>query len=288
MLPNIGIDISEQEKLFKQYDAAFSDKSIDFSTQLSNLWASQLEMVAKYGSDGLALLLDHETRVYESDGNKRSLQIMHYSDMPKKCPWYAWLHLSKEELIAKLWGHFSKEFVNTLSTYCIDIFVIFEAKKWYLAYTYKTKNYDGAEYYEFLGGRQGDPKAKLPVKLERAGWKMPEDLKELYAIHGNFGGIKSALRNDICDCVPSSGKLKASLAFLEKYVEEWEVDYSFHNLLPFWEDGAGNSQNFYKAEPTAGSYVTVDWDHETKEISGARSLTEFVVDHYTKKLEGEW
>jgi hypothetical protein len=116
---------------------------------------------------------------------------------------------------------------------------------------------------------------------------MPEDLKELYSVHGNFGDLKSALRNQLSHCIAAAERLETSLTFLEDKIEEWELDYSFFDLLPFWEDDAGNCQNFYKIEPIENSYATVDWDHETKEVSGYSTLAEFIDYQFGRTLRGD-
>lgn len=287
MLPNSGIDPKEQIELLKTLDTAFSNQKLDFSEQLRYLYKTQTNLVEKYGRDGLMLLVDYETRVYADSDTKRSLEIMHYHDVPKNCPWYDLHELQIPDFIQKVWEAFPIPFVECLKESTKDLFVIFEDKKWYLAYAYQAKDYDGNTYYDFLGGCQPKQNAQLPKKLLDAGWKMPKDLQELYSVHSIFGDLRSALRNDITDCIPNAGSLKTSLTFLEEYVVAWEANYTFFDLLPFCEDGAGNSQNFYKAEPIENSYTTVDWDHETKEISGGSTLAEFIEHQFAERLEGE-
>ena len=120
MLPHIGIESSEQEKLLRQFDNAFSDQSIDFSTKISNLYKSQMATVEQYGRDGLALLLDHKTRVYE-DGNKRSLEIMHYSDAPETCPWHGLKELPLKAAIREAWKAFPIALAGELESCCNDL-----------------------------------------------------------------------------------------------------------------------------------------------------------------------
>lgn len=288
MLPNIGIAHEEQAKILEGFDKAFSDNSIDFSEQLKRYYKSQFQMVEKYGRDGFMLLLDSETRVYVDSNTKRSLEIMHYSEMPESSPWYNLRDLPLDEAIEQIWEPFRIGLVDTLIEYVPDLFAIFEDGKWFLVYPYKVKDYANNEYYEFLGGREPEPNVKLPKALAKAGWKMPEDLLEFYGVHGTFGDVKAVLRNDDTHAIAAASTLEASLAFLEEKREEWEVGYSFFDLLPFFEDGAGNSQNFYKADPVGNTYITVDWDHETKEISGGVMLEEFIDYYFGEKLNGEY
>ncbi len=288
MLPNLNIDPQEQKEILRKLDNAFSDSSIDFSTQLLNLYNGQNTLVEKYGKDGFMLLLDYETRVYADADTKRSLEIMHYADVPETCPWHGIRNLPLSKAIRAIWKAYPIDFVDSLEKYCIDLFAIYEEEKWFLAYAYETVDYNDTKQYKFLGGREPEPDAQFPKPLLQAGWKMPQDLQALYAVHGNFGDLKSAIRNDDTHCLSSAEKLETSLAFLEEYVEKWNVDYSFFDLLPFCEDGSGNSQNFYKAMPDGDSYTTVDWDHETKQISASRALEDFIDDQFGQNLRGDY
>lgn len=52
--------------------------------------------------------------------------------------------------------------------------------------------------------------------------------------------------------------------------------YAFADLLEVSRDGAGNSQCFLRNEPDDDDPLTVDWDHETREISGEEPFFEFL------------
>lgn len=288
MLLHIGLSADEQQEIHQKLKSFFLDKSMEFMDQLAAYYRYQVELVKTHGREGLMVFLDTETQVYVDGINNRSLDIMHYSEVPESCPWYDLHLLPQDEAIRKVWEKFPIAFVDSLEKYNLELFAIFEAEKWYLAYAYQVKDYAGNTYYEFLGGREPNPDAKLPEDLVKAGWKMPEDLKNLYAVHANFGNLQSALRDDNSHCIAAAEQLKTSLTFLEEHVEEWEADYSFFDLLPFWEDGAGNCQNFFKTEPIDNSYATVDWDHETKEVSGYSMLAEFIDRHMGEQLRGEY
>jgi hypothetical protein len=288
MLPHIGIDPSEQEKLHRQFDAAFSDETIDFNTQLNNLWKSQMDLVEQYGSDGLAFLLDHETRVDADDDKKRSLHVVHYTALPQSSPWHSLSTLSPEAAIRKAWEAFPAAFVTTLAHNCKGLFGIFENDRWFLAYAYIKTEYDNSTYYEFLCGSEPEQDAQLPETLIGEGWKMPQDLKAFYAVHGSFGNLQSVMRGEESDCIKAAATLETSLTFLEEHVAEWEADYTFFDLLPFFMDSGGNCQNFYKQLPTDGSYMTVDWDRSTKELTGKAQFADFIDYRFGDTLRGEW
>lgn len=287
MLPHISLSPQEQEQIHLHLKSVFNDEKLEFTDQLAAFYKAQIDLVEKHGSDGLMVLLDSETQVYVDSDTKRNLEIMHYTQVPESCPWHHLHELPRDEAIRKVWENWPIRFVKSLIEYSIDLFAVFENNTWFLVYPYLAKNYDGAHYYEFLGGSQPNPDAELPKKLIKAEWKMPQDLKELYSVHGRFGDARSVLKNDRSDNIVSVEKLEMGLAFLEKYVEEWELDYSFFDLLPFYEDSTGNSQNFLKTEWEGDSYTTVDWDHETKEISGHSMLSEFINYKFGEPLRGE-
>ena len=52
------------------------------------------------------------------------------------------------------------------------------------------------------------------------------------------------------------------------------TDYKFDDLLEFFPDGAGNAQCFLRVGTDIDA--TVDWDHETWEISEGMSFYDFV------------
>lgn len=285
-LNNLNVSPEEQTQLTKAIRDAFNNKKLDWNERLRTLWRAEWKLVEDYGHEGLMMLIDDKTQVYVDGGPNRSLDIMHISDVPEKCPWYALRELPLKEIIEQVWKPFAIGLVDDLTECTKDLFVIHEGKHWYLVYAYVTRDYNNVDYYDFFAGRESDPKAKLSKKLLDAGWKMPEDLKDFYEVHGTFGSMEAVLRNDDTHAISSAEKLEASLTFLEQYQEEWGAEYSFFDLLPFFEDGAGNSQNFYKADPVGNSYATVDWDHETKEISGGSMFEEFLDYHFGNTLKG--
>ena len=52
--------------------------------------------------------------------------------------------------------------------------------------------------------------------------------------------------------------------------------YRFDDLLTFFEDGAGNGENFLRLGPGEPPVGTVDWDHETREVGSVRDFREFL------------
>ena len=88
MLPNIGIDAQEQKAIHQKLKSFFQNDKLDWSDRLKGYYDYQIELVKKYGRNGLMVFLDTETQVYVDGVNNRSLEIMHYSEVPEGCPWY--------------------------------------------------------------------------------------------------------------------------------------------------------------------------------------------------------
>jgi hypothetical protein len=67
-----------------------------------------------------------------------------------------------------------------------------------------------------------------------------------------------------------------------------KLDYKFSDLLAYYPDGAGNAQCFYRGDGNENE--TVDWDHETWEISRSseeEGFFEFIDESLIYELEDE-
>jgi hypothetical protein len=58
-----------------------------------------------------------------------------------------------------------------------------------------------------------------------------------------------------------------------------KVPYNGADLLEFFPDGTGNAQCFQRRSTQDAHPLTVDWDHETRELSGESDFFEFVDEH---------
>lgn len=240
--------------------------------------------IDQYGIGGFLLAIPHRLMQYAGHTN---CTVFHYQDAPAENPWAFTKGLTVKKAIDEIWKSYPVPFVKTLKKYCIQLFVLRQQEKWFLLYPYKKVSWDNQLLYDFFAGAAPDATAQLPKETIEAGWTMPTDLRQLYSIHHGFGDVDSVLRNDNSFAIVASPKLLPQLSFLEEIAaeKEWDVNFSFHDLLPFLGDSAGNYQVFYKAEPTGtGSYYTVDWDHETKEISGRDTLAEFMEADFGESL----
>jgi len=102
-------------------------------------------------------------------------------------------------------------------------------------------------------------------------WTIPKDLKEFYSVHNGFGEIYDA------GFILSNEEIKVMGEMMNPICQKQNInpdEYSFNNLLEFLPDGGGNAQCFLKDE--TGNNKTVDWDHETWEISEEENFYEFI------------
>lgn len=265
--------------------ASFEVKHEDFSIAIALKEAAYTSAIDQYGLDGYLAALTHKLTHFLGHGK---LTVFHYRNAPEN-PWSFIDTLNLENAIDAIWKNYPVPFVNTFKKHCTEIFVVQKKEKWFLLYAYKGLTLDKKPSYDFLAGQAPETKPTLAEELINLGWKMPTDLQQLYSIHHGFGDINSVLRSDNAFAIVPAEKLDPWMNELEEVAREneWEVNYHFYDLLPFLGDGAGNYQCFYKTEPTeTGSYYTVDWDHETKEISGRKTLAEFMEYEFGNTLKG--
>jgi len=64
-------------------------------------------------------------------------------------------------------------------------------------------------------------------------------------------------------------------------------DYAFQDLLEFLPDGAGNCRALHRHSRDDADPLTVDWDHETWEISGEIRFFEFADDALLRQALNE-
>jgi hypothetical protein len=160
--------------------------------------------------------------------------------------------------------------VLALSERLLWAFPVHGSFGWEMAYVSNRALHDGTPYVEtFLGGAPN----QAPVLVQRLidlGWKLPRPLRALYAIHDGLGpeggGIHAS--RSLIDLGEIMGPIMARQGLVPG-------GYEFDDLLEFWRDGAGNAQCFHRRYPGDDDPPTVDWDHETREISGPSSLADF-------------
>ena len=154
---------------------------------------------------------------------------------------------------------------------CKFIYAEKKEDEWNLHYLMDAKLYDERDYYRIYTGGMPISNSKENKNLLKFGWTLPKDLKEFYTIHNGFGEIYDA------GFILSNEEIRIMGEMMNPICKEQGLKpdgYSFDNLLDFFPDGAGNTQCFLQNE--IGNNITVDWDHETWELSEEEGFYEFI------------
>jgi hypothetical protein len=154
---------------------------------------------------------------------------------------------------------------------------------WTLVYVTERNLYDGRPYYAFIFGGAPNPTPRLSARAESLGWLVPRSLRTLCAVHDGLeesdsGGVLASGR------LVDLGEMMDPIAAEQDFQPE---NYAFQNLLEFAPDGSGNCQAFHRRELDDDDPPTVDWDHETREISDEMSFFEFLDDALLNRVLDE-
>ena len=225
---------------------------LDF-IRISNL---KNEIIKKHGFDGVKFLFE----------SKNSANYYQLGEFPEDCPWTELNQKSIKEFIESNFSPIAKKIPNLISTLKSRCNFIYAEKKeitWVLHYLLKIKLKDGRDYFTVYSGGMPHLSPKPNKNLLSYNWDIPKALKSFYEIHNgfaeiNYGDAIGVLDND------SIYVLAKYMKEVSKEINEEPEGYVFEDLLLFYPDGGGNGQCFFKKN--SGS--TVDWDHETWEISG--------------------
>jgi hypothetical protein len=139
-----------------------------------------------------------------------------------------------------------------------------------LAYVTDRVLYDGRRYFEVLFGGAPTTTPRLSDRAESLGWVVPRSLRSLCAVHDGLRSTDRGLSQ--CRELVDLGEIMDPIAAEQQYVP---TGYRFQDLLEFFPDGSGNGQSFHRRHRDDDDPPTVDWDHETREISDESSFFEF-------------
>ncbi|PIE87531.1 MAG: hypothetical protein CSA01_00370 [Bacteroidetes bacterium] len=248
-----------QEKFRKELKR---DAEKEFTPEFIRTTNLENKIIHKYGFDGIKL-------VFES---RNSSNYYNLGTLPKDCPW---AHLNDKTIEAFINQNFKPiakkipDLISALKQRCKFIFAEKKENTWYLHYLLEMKLYDDRDYFKIYTGGIPLLNAEPNNNLRAFDWNVPSDLKTFYQIHNGFGEIYDA------NYVMANEDIKVMADMMNPICKEQNVQpegYSFNDLLEFFPDGGGNAQCFYKNHTNA----TVDWDHETWEISEESGFFEFI------------
>lgn len=225
----------------------------------------EYELVITYGFEGVQLVFEH----------RNSSRYYPLGQFPAECPWYALNTVSRQDFIGNNFAPLRSRLPRLIKAMQERILYIYAEQlddTWQLHYMLRIQLFDNRPYYRVYTG--GKPMRDFVPNsaLEAYAWELPADLAAFYAVHNGFGEVYDA------EFVVSYEKLRVMAETMDEIVEEQgfeqPIDYSFSDLLEFFPDGGGNAQCFYRE---AGKLIgTVDWDHETWEISEPQPFFEFI------------
>lgn len=263
------------EELRKKYLSELErDAEKDFSSEFDRTTNLEASLIREYGFDGLKLILP----------SKKIDDIYQLGSIPEDC---LWVHLNSKTPTEAIDAVFSsiKEKVPSLIASMKDrvrfVYATRLNSNWELNYLLDMKLYDGRDYFLIYSGGAPDNNPQKNDSLTKFEWAIPQALKEFYSIHNGFGALEDSVY------ILSSKQISIMGEMMNPISKEQNVkpeEYLFNDLLEFFPDGAGNAQCFLRKGDNNNN--TVDWDHETWEISEETDFFDFV-DNRMSELDEE-
>ena len=242
-------------------------KTMTSATDYDRLFALENDIINHYGFEGVKLVRKSETRG----------QLYNLGEFPADCPWAHLNDKSIQEAIAVNFRSIDSKIpllLTTLKTRGRFIYTEKFNNNWQLHYLLSMKLYTGNDHFIVYTGGVPNPNSQANDDLKSHNWNLPDALKTFYAIHDGFGGKYD-------HNVLANADLRVMASHMDKICKEidrYPEAYSFKDLLEFFPDGAGNAECFHKNKGN----ITVDWDHETWELSPEIDFFEFIDERLSK------
>lgn len=164
-------------------------------------------------------------------------------------------NLSVAELIAEIWKpvqEYSKDFVDSFAHSVLDVVLVVSPEGKFptsLMYVIKRIWRDQAIFDCWLAGPPATNEDFVTHEV-RLGLQIPFSYKVFSGVHNGF---------------VEDGNYGKGYLSLDRLFSLAEFDYK--DCLGFYNDGGGNMQVYHTTMPFADNdYMTVDWDHESREI----------------------
>ncbi len=240
------------------------DSDKDFDTEFTRTTDLKFKLIDSYGFDAVKLIFE----------KRHSNKLYLLGDFPEDCPWFKFNDLTKTKFIDRNFKPISTHIPTLLKSMkerCLFIYCEQADTTWHLHYLLRMKLYDNRDYYRVYTGGAPLLNAELNAELKKYDWHIPKDLNEFYKIHNGFGEIYDA------HFVMNNNDIRVMGEMMNPICKEqnsFPEDYKFDDLLEFFPDGAGNAQCFYRYN--SNNNLTVDWDHETWEVSNQMGFFEFI------------
>ena len=186
--------------------------------------------------------------------------------------------LPMEEMITHLW-HEGREYLQDviaiLQAHTLEIALIVSQSSSVplgLYYIYKIATRDRTFWHGWLAGPPANQQDFAAFE-QRFGKELPSSYKTFSQIHNGFlsDGLTGYGMNPVDEWLPLSRTFDLSDG------ERQAMDYDPDLLVEFCPDGLGNGQYYdYRKPILDDDYMTVDWDHETRQISKPEPFFSFI------------
>jgi hypothetical protein len=214
-------------------------------------------LIEQYGFDAVRLIFE----------DRNSANYFPLGQIPSSCTWAHLNPLDCRSAIEKIFAPIARDvpvLVEALSERCGHLYAEKKEATWVLNYFLHMVLRDGRPYYHIYTGGPPNPSPQVNSSLAKYYWAIPRDLARLYAVHDGFGPILS------------SPRISVMAEMMDPICEEQNAHpegYEFCDLLEFHPDGMCNAQCFDRC---GGESATVDWDHETWELSGSQDFFPYI------------
>ena len=239
----------------------------EFGPEFDRTTDLETSIVDQHGFEAIRLIFE----------DRNSVNYFQLGELPPLCPW---AHLNGKNVDAAIDTLFEPiadgvpNLIEALKDRCKFLYAERNGESWTLHYFLDIVLYDGRRYYHIYSGGEPNSIPDTNASLVKYHWNVPNDLRRLYAIHDGFGPILG------------SNEIRVMAQMMDpicKAQDSFPEDYQFLDLLEFHPDGAGNGQCFHRQ---GDQLATVDWDHETWEISGEQEFFDYL-DERLSQLDEE-
>jgi hypothetical protein len=215
------------------------------------------QLIEQYGFEAIRFIFD----------DRNSANYFPLGQFPDGCPWAHLNALDRRSAIVKLFAPIAMDvpaLVTALSERCGHLYAEKEEARWVLHYFLHMVLHDGRPYYKIYTGGPPNPSPQVNSSLAKYYWGIPRDLAHLYSVHDGFGPILG------CQRISVMAEMMDSICEEQNAYPE---GYEFCDLLEFHPDGMCNAQCFDRC---GGESATVDWDHETWELSNSQDFFPYI------------
>lgn len=245
----------------------------------------EFEAFNQWGREAVELILNRYRDV--------PLRVTELDALPEDHPWRVWSELDPGKAVRRGFEGIAEQastLVDALAHHVRAIYVIELKDDYSLVYACDAEEGYGEQRKPRLSLLFGGPSlkdqelemidAQLSDYVKSCGWSVPEELRAIYKIHHGLGHLSAFVDDfDNAGSIVPASSLFVLGEIMNEIAEEQDFEpqgYRFDDLLAFFNDGAGNSENFFRQLPNEQPVGTVDWDHETREVSSVRPFWEFV------------